>query len=171
MSFRPQFSLRTLLLITALIAVGVNWCIPPNHIIETIDGVEHEYDYYYDWSGKRIKHGVVIERYTEYSWEVSALKVYRHGNDTINEVVLHFHKSTGCHRGQMQRFKSLTEIKDDLVIQLVPVNLLDDERKILEAKIMQEKLRFDPSKYYNYEFIRYIHGESESDSLNFESLE
>ncbi len=89
---RPQFSLRTLLLVTALIAVGAKLWHGPYHVIETIDGVEHEYDYYRGFGWERVKHGVGIERrvviFDEYPMPESSIRFYRQGQDTSNLVDL-----------------------------------------------------------------------------------
>jgi hypothetical protein len=91
--FIPQFSLRTLLLVTALIAVGAKLWHGPYHFVETINGVEYEYDYYRGWSLERVKHGAVIKRYPVMDGSSQILNfcdkgieinVWRHGQDTYH---------------------------------------------------------------------------------------
>jgi hypothetical protein len=109
MSFRPQFSLRTLLLVTALIAVGAKLWHGPYHVVETIDGVEHEYDYYRAWGWERVKHGVEIQRaqvnFDEYDMPEIAIRFFREGQDSMNLVELagrdpaHFLANEKQHQG------------------------------------------------------------------------
>ncbi len=102
MTFRPQFSLRTLLLVTALIAVGAKLWHGPYHVVETIDGVELEYDYYRGFGWERVKHGVVIERHLgQGSFRVadsfSHLRLFRHGEDTKHICSLYANPDSEMH--------------------------------------------------------------------------
>lgn len=62
---RPRYSLRTLLVLTALIAGGVKLWRGPHHVEERTPGLEREFTFTRDWRGEQIIDGPIIQRFFE----------------------------------------------------------------------------------------------------------
>jgi hypothetical protein len=81
MQFRPRYSLLTLLLLTAAIAVGVKLWRGPHHVVDrTNPQMEDEYTYYRYWDGTKIMDGVRVLRYSpQGKHDRSSVYYYRQG--------------------------------------------------------------------------------------------
>ena len=81
MSLRPRYSLLTLLLLTAAVAVGIKLWRGPHHVVDRSNLMyEDEHTYYRDWSGKKRTDGIRIIRYGNLEdSQVIVLTIFRDG--------------------------------------------------------------------------------------------
>jgi hypothetical protein len=85
MSLRPRFSLLTLLILTALVAVGVKLWYGPHHVVERPwPEMEVEYFFTREWQGNKQIVGPKIRRYKSHEGTVEHFEVtyYRAGIPT-----------------------------------------------------------------------------------------
>ncbi len=77
-----RYSLLTLLLVTAAIAVGVKWWRGPHHVVERpAADLEREYAYCRDWRGTKIIDGVEVHRHfdSEHRPTMTEITLFRRG--------------------------------------------------------------------------------------------
>ena len=84
MSFRPRYSLLTLLVLTALVAGGVKLWHGPHHVVERIGDFDTEYSYTRDWRGNKTVEGPVFARsYQNGILEGFTLHYFQNGEDSM----------------------------------------------------------------------------------------
>lgn len=92
MSFRPRYSLLTLLVVTVLIAGGVKLWRGPHHVVERpTANLEDEYTYTRDWRGNKIVHGPRIKRSIRKDGSIHQIQIqyYLHGQATEHKQTIH----------------------------------------------------------------------------------
>lgn len=92
MSLRPQFSLRLLLALVALTAVGMTFRIRTHLAVETTDEQQLVYHYHLNEEGKKIPHGSYIRRRFDNGFNYyTEVTYYREGRHLLIDCSIQAH--------------------------------------------------------------------------------